>query len=119
MASGTILRVRNCQRSDGRQEEEVEAQHGDHRSEELRPAQMPVHDFKELLSLGTLPGEERGSYLTLGGFIMMQIGRVPVTADSFDAAGLHFEVVDMDGKRVDKVLVRPLPASESEINETR
>ena len=85
----------------------------------LIDGKMPVHDFKELLSLGKLPGEERGSYLTLGGFVMMQIGRVPVTADSFDAAGLHFEVVDMDGKRVDKVLVRPLPSSESEINETR
>lgn len=38
-----------------------------------------------------------------------QIGRVPVTADGFQAAGLHFEVADMDGKRVDKVLVQTLP----------
>jgi putative hemolysin len=75
---------------------------------------MLVHDFKELLNLGKLPGEERGSYLTLGGFVMMQIGRIPVAADSFEAAGLRFEVVDMDGKRVDKVLVRSLSSSESE-----
>jgi putative hemolysin len=74
---------------------------------------MPVHDFKELLNLTKLPGEERGSYLTLGGFVMMGIGRVPVTADAFEAEGLRFEVVDMDGKRVDKVLVQLLPASTS------
>ncbi len=72
---------------------------------------MLVHDFKELLNLGKLPGEERGSYLTVGGFVMMQIGRIPVTADRFEAAGLRFEVADMDGKRVDKVLVEPLSSS--------
>ena len=69
---------------------------------------MLVHDFKERLNLGNLPGEERGSYLTVGGFVMMQMGRVPVTGDRFEAAGLRFEVADMDGKRVDKVLVQPL-----------
>ncbi len=77
----------------------------------LIDGKMPVHDFKELLNLGNLPGEERGTYLTLGGFVMMQIGRVPVTADVFEAAGFRFEVVDMDGKRIDKVLVQPLSSS--------
>ena len=80
----------------------------------LIDGKMLVHDLKELLNLGKLPGEERGSYLTIGGFVMMQIGRIPVATDSFEAAGLRFEVVDMDGKRVDKVLVQPLPSSESE-----
>ncbi len=79
----------------------------------LIDGKMLVHDFKELLNLGKLPGEERGSYLTVGGFVMMQIGRIPVTGDGFEAAGLRFEVADMDGKRVDKVLVQPLPSSES------
>jgi putative hemolysin len=74
---------------------------------------MPAHDFKELLNLGQLPGEERGSYLTLGGFVMMQMGGIPVATDSFEAVGLRFEVANMDGKRVDKVAVRPLPSSES------
>lgn len=72
---------------------------------------MLVHDFKELLNLGKLPREEQSSYMTLGGFVMMQLGRVPVAADHFDAIGLRFEVVDMDGKRVDKVLVHSLPSS--------
>jgi len=74
---------------------------------------MPIHDFKEVLNLAELPGEERGSYLTLGGFVMMQIARVPATGDAFEAVGLRFEVVDMDEKRVDKVLVQPLPAPDS------
>ena len=53
----------------------------------LIDGKMLVHDFKELLNLGTLPGEEQSSYLTLGGFVMMQVGRVPVAADSFEADG--------------------------------
>lgn len=80
----------------------------------LIDGEMPIHDFKELLNLGALPGEERGSYLTIGGFVMTRIGRIPAATDSFDAIGLRFEVVDMDGKRVDKVLVRSLSSSESE-----
>ena len=80
----------------------------------LIDGKMLIHELKELLNLGKLPGEERGSYLTIGGFVMLQIGRIHVAADSFDAAGLRFEVVDMDGKRVDKVLVQPLPSSDSE-----
>ena len=45
---------------------------------------------------------------------MMQVGRIPVATDSFEAVGLRFEVANMDGKRVDKVVVQPLPSSESE-----
>ncbi|NIO41517.1 MAG: hypothetical protein GTO41_15890, partial [Burkholderiales bacterium] len=44
-------------------------------------------------------------YHTLGGMAMNQIGRVPRPADAFDWGGYRFEVVDMDGSRVDKVLV--------------
>ena len=79
----------------------------------LIDGKMPAHDFKELLNLGKLPGEERGSYLTLGGFVMMQMGGIPVATDNFEAVGLRFEVANMDGKRVDKVVVQPLPSSES------
>jgi putative hemolysin len=85
----------------------------------LIDGKMLVHDFKELLNLGKLPGEDQSSYLTLGGLVMMQVGRVPVTGDSFEAAGLRFEVVDMDGKRVDKVLVQPRPSSDVGNRETR
>ena len=66
-------------------------------------------DLKELLKVDRLPNEESGSYQTLGGLVMLQMGRVPVSADVFEAEGYRFEVVDMDGKRVDKVLVSRLP----------
>jgi putative hemolysin len=72
----------------------------------LVDGKMTVHDFKELMNLAKLPGEERRGYHTLGGFVMVQIGRVPVTSDTFEAQGLLFEVVDMDENRVDKVLVQ-------------
>ena len=68
---------------------------------------MPVDEFKELFQLNKLPEEETGIYQTLGGFMMAQLGRVPEPADHFEWQGMRFEVMDMDGKRVDKVLVVP------------
>src|SRR5689334_21064254 len=52
-----------------------------------------------------LPEEEAGAYHTIGGFVMARLGRVPKTADNFEWGGLKFEVMDMDGRRIDKVLV--------------
>lgn len=48
-------------------------------------------------------------YQTLGGFVMMFLGHVPTAGDQFQWADLRFEVMDMDGKRVDKILVMPNP----------
>ncbi len=56
-----------------------------------------------------LPEEEVGSYQTLAGFVMARLGRMPNMADMFDYAGLRFEVVDMDGARIDRVLVAETP----------
>jgi putative hemolysin len=58
--------------------------------------------------LDRLPHEDE--YETLSGFMMVSLGRVPQAADHFEWRGLRFEVVDMDGRRVDKVLVTTLPA---------
>lgn len=52
-----------------------------------------------------LPGEEDNAFNTLGGFVMHVLGRIPAVTDRFEVAGCRFEVVDMDKKRVDKVLV--------------
>jgi putative hemolysin len=71
----------------------------------LIDGKLQVDDLKEVLNIPKLPEEESGSYQTLGGLVMLQVGRVPVTGDVFEAEGHRFEVVDMDGKRVDKVLV--------------
>ncbi len=69
---------------------------------------LPVDEFKIILDVKRLPGEEEGHFQTLGGFVMTQLGRIPDAADHFEIDGLRFEVVDMDGRRVDKVLVARL-----------
>ena len=69
---------------------------------------LPIDEFKLTLGVTVLPQEEDGHYQTLGGFIMTVLGRVPVETDAFEAIGLRFEVMDMDGRRVDKVLVTQL-----------
>jgi putative hemolysin len=84
---------------------------------------VSVDRFKEALSVDdSLPEEDTGSYNTLGGFSMMQLGRVPQVADRFEWSGLSFEVVDMDRNRVDKLLVTRLPqtsAGAAQSEETR
>jgi putative hemolysin len=65
---------------------------------------LPAHDVRDLLDLSSLPGEAAGEFETLGGFIMAQLGHVPNAADVVDWGGWRFEVVDMDGRRVDRVL---------------
>jgi len=65
-------------------------------------------EFKEIFNLRRLPDEEE--YETLGGFVMLHMGRIPQAADLFEWNGLRFEVMDMDGKRVDKILVTTIPA---------
>ena len=72
---------------------------------------IPVPELKDRLELKELPEEDRGRYNTLAGMIMLLLGRLPHTADAVEWAGWRFEVVDLDGKRVDKVLVSPVPHS--------
>jgi putative hemolysin len=68
-----------------------------------------MEEVTSRLALEDLPPEEAGAYHTLGGFVMARLGRVPKAADHFDWGGLHFEVVDMDGRRIDKVMVSKSP----------
>ncbi len=70
---------------------------------------IPVPELKDRLQLRELPDEARGRYNTLAGMIMLLLGRLPQVADSVEWQGWRFEVVDMDGKRVDKVMVSSLP----------
>jgi magnesium and cobalt exporter, CNNM family len=69
---------------------------------------LPVDQLKQTLQLRRLPGEEDGGFQTLGGFLMMRLGRVPAVADHVDVGGWRLEVVDMDRQRVDKVLATPI-----------
>ncbi len=70
---------------------------------------IPVQELKDRLGLKDVPEEDRGRYNTLAGMIMLLLGRLPETSDSVEWGGWRFEVVDLDGKRVDKVLASALP----------
>jgi putative hemolysin len=71
---------------------------------------LPIDELKDLFDLDNLPDEEKVGYQTLGGFMMNQIGHIPISGQHFEFDDLAFEVMDMDGHRVDKVLVSRLPA---------
>jgi putative hemolysin len=65
-------------------------------------------ELKELLGVTLLPFEEERVYQTLGGLVMACLGRIPSAGEHFDWGGFRFEVVDMDGHRVDKVLIKAI-----------
>jgi putative hemolysin len=65
---------------------------------------LSMEEFRDLLDLEERRHEAR-EYHTVGGFVFTRIGHVPVPGESFEAEGHRIEVVDMDGNRVDKVLV--------------
>ena len=65
---------------------------------------IPIPELKDRLSLKAVPEEARERYHTLSGLMMLLLGRLPQTADSVVWEGWKLEVVDIDGKRIDKVL---------------
>jgi putative hemolysin len=69
----------------------------------LMDGMLAIDEVKLALGLDSLP--EEGSYHTLAGFILAQLGRVPQEGETVAYGGWRFEVVDMDGRRIDKVLV--------------
>ena len=70
---------------------------------------MPVAELKSRLDIRDLPGDEKGRYNTVAGLLLSVAGHLPVTGEKIEAAGWQFEVVDLDGRRIDKVLARPVP----------
>ena len=69
---------------------------------------LPIDEFKDRFDIGRLPGEDQGLYQSSAGFVTMQIGDIPSVADRFCCKDLCFEVVSMEGPRVDKMLIVPL-----------
>jgi len=67
---------------------------------------ITIAELRELLDLEELPGEDENVFQTLGGFVLHQLGRVPTVTDAFEWGGWRYEVMDMDGRRVDKVLMQ-------------
>ncbi len=70
---------------------------------------IPVPELKDRLGFGNVPEEEHGRYNTLSGMVMLLLGRLPRTTDVVDWDGWRFEIIDMDGRRIDKVLAVRLP----------
>ena len=75
----------------------------------LLDGMLPIDEIKELLDFDELPDEGRAGYQTLSGFVMNQLGSIPRVGQTFTWDTYRFEVVDMDGRRVDRVLVSRLP----------
>jgi putative hemolysin len=75
--------------------------------------------IEELLEQFDIPESaiDRGNYHTLGGFAIMQLGKIPISGEYFEWRQLRFEIVDMDGKRVDKILVKSSESIEEVLNE--
>jgi len=68
--------------------------------------------LKDILDVDDLPDEDRIGFQTLGGFVMSQIGNIPTSGYTFEWNGVAFEILDMDGRRVDKVLVTKKPVED-------
>ena len=73
---------------------------------------VSLEEVKQLLAVAALPGEDP-DFHTLGGYMMARLHRVPMVADRVTAGDFLFEIVDMDGRRVDRVLIMPAAAKTS------
>jgi putative hemolysin len=80
----------------------------------LLDGHIPVPELKDRLGLQEVPEEERGRYHTLSGMIMLLTGTLPKVADSVQWEGWKLEIVDMDGRAIDKVLAVRLPPPEGD-----
>ena len=81
---------------------------------------MSTEEFKMMFETGSLPEEEQGDYHTVAGFIMTHLGRLPVVGDHIHWGKFRFEIIDMDGNRIDKVLMNiqedPKPETTEPLN---
>ncbi|MBS3997059.1 MAG: HlyC/CorC family transporter [Hydrogenophaga sp.] len=73
----------------------------------LLDGHIPVPELKDRLALDAVPDEDRGRYHTLSGLMMLLTGRLPKEGDRVDWEGWRLEIVDMDGRTIDKVLATP------------
>lgn len=77
----------------------------------LVDAALGMDEVKGLLGVSTVEGEKGEGYQSLAGYLIEQIRRIPRVGDVVEKSGFRFEIVDMDGKRVDRILIRPMEVS--------
>ena len=75
----------------------------------LVDGRLSTEDLRETLELNTLPGEDDHDYHTVAGMVIARFGRIPHAGELFEWRGWRFEVVDLDGARIDKLLISRLP----------
>lgn len=74
----------------------------------LLESTMAIPEFKDCLAIESLPEEDRGKYHTVSGLVLLLLGRIPEPGDSVQVEGWRLEVVDLDGRRIDKILASRL-----------
>ncbi|MBN8886656.1 MAG: HlyC/CorC family transporter [Rudaea sp.] len=79
---------------------------------------LGIDDLHELTGIVTLPHEKDDDYRTAAGMVIAQFGRIPACAEHFDWSGFRFEVVDLDGARIDKILISRLGEATASADET-
>jgi putative hemolysin len=77
----------------------------------LLESSMAIPEFEDLLGISNLPQDGKGKYHTVSGLVLLLLGRLPVPGDSVNVGGWRLEVVDLDGRRIDKVLASRNPTS--------
>jgi putative hemolysin len=76
---------------------------------------VSIDDLRSLLELGAFPQGSDGEFNTVGGLVLTHLKRMAKVADHVEVDGYRFEVVDMDGRRIDKVLIVPPPPAPHEV----
>jgi len=79
----------------------------------LIDGRLPAEELRELLSLRTLPNEDSGDYVTAAGMVIARYGRIPNVGEHFTWQGWRIEVVDLDGMRIDKLLIVRAPEGQA------
>jgi putative hemolysin len=70
---------------------------------------VSIERLKQVLDVTSLPDDDEGFYHTTAGFVLHMLGHIPKAGEHFIADGFRYEVVDMDGHRIDKLLVSAVP----------
>jgi putative hemolysin len=78
---------------------------------------LSTEDLREVLGIGELPEESEHDFHTAAGMVVANFGRIPHTGEHFEWRGLRFEVVDLDGARVDKILVKHTASASDQASE--
>lgn len=101
----------------GQEEDPAVAQRAD--GSWLVDGMLPIDQLKDAVGMMHLPDEDETTYQTVAGLVMARLRRIPKASDWFDIEDFRFEVVDMDGRRIDKVLVSRKPLGPDERPEDR